>query len=55
MSGRMLYQHSGMSLSQNDCFAAYDAYFAGKLENVELSQSRIDAAIEELPSVPAMP
>ena len=34
--------------------AAYDAYFAGKLEDVELSQSRIDAAIEELPRVPAM-
>ena len=34
--------------------SAYDAYFAGKLEDVELSQSRIDAAIEELPRVPAM-
>ena len=34
--------------------SAYDAYFAGKLEAVELSQSRIDAAIEELPRVPAM-
>ncbi len=34
--------------------SAYDAYFAGKLEDVELSQSRIDAAIEELPNVPAM-
>jgi len=34
--------------------AAYDAYFAGKLEDVELSQARIDAAIEELPRVPAM-
>lgn len=33
--------------------SAYDAYFAGKLEDVELSQSRIDAAIEELPRVPA--
>ena len=33
--------------------SAYDAYFAGKLEDVELSQSRIDAAIEELPKVPA--
>src|SRR5947207_5967464 len=32
--------------------SAYDAYFAGKLEDVELSQSRIDAAIEELPRVP---
>jgi len=31
--------------------SAYDAYFAGKLEDVELSQSRIDAAIEELPRV----
>jgi tryptophan synthase beta chain len=35
--------------------SAYDAYFAGKLEDVELSQSRIDAAIEELPRVPAIP
>ena len=34
--------------------SAYDAYFAGKLEDVELPQSRIDAAIEELPRVPAM-
>ena len=34
--------------------SAYDAYFAGKLEDVGLSQSRIDAAIEELPRVPAM-
>ena len=34
--------------------AAYDAYFAGKLEDVELSQSRIDAAIEQLPRVPAL-
>ena len=34
--------------------SAYDAYFAGKLEDIELSQSRIDAAIEELPKVPAM-
>ena len=33
--------------------SAYDAYFAGKLEDVELPQSRIDAAIEELPRVPA--
>ena len=34
--------------------SAYDAYFAGKLEDIELSQSRIDAAIEQLPRVPAM-
>jgi tryptophan synthase beta chain len=34
--------------------SAYDAYFAGKLEDVELSQSRIDAAVEQLPRVPAM-
>src|ERR1700738_5739062 len=33
--------------------SAYDAYFAGKLEDVELPQSRIDAAIEELPRIPA--
>ena len=34
--------------------SAYDAYFAGKLEDIELSQSRIDAAIEQLPRVPAV-
>jgi len=33
--------------------SAYDAYFAGKLEDVELSQQRIDTAVEELPKVPA--
>jgi tryptophan synthase beta chain len=33
--------------------SAYDAYFAGKLEDVELPQSRIDAAVDELPKVPA--
>jgi tryptophan synthase beta chain len=33
--------------------SAYDAYFAGKLEDVELAQERIDAAVEELPKVPA--
>jgi tryptophan synthase beta chain len=33
--------------------SAYDAYFAGKLEDVELAQQRIDAAVEELPKVPA--
>ena len=32
--------------------SAYDAYFAGKLEDVELAQQRIDAAVEELPKVP---
>jgi tryptophan synthase beta chain len=32
--------------------SAYDAYFAGKLEDVDLSQQRIDAAVEELPKVP---
>jgi tryptophan synthase beta chain len=35
--------------------SAYDAYFAGRLEDVELSQSRIDTALAELPPVPAMP
>jgi len=39
---------------RDDPQPAYDAYFAGKLEDVELS-SRIDAAIEQLPRVPAMP
>jgi tryptophan synthase beta chain len=33
--------------------SAYDAYFAGKLEDVEVPQSRIDAAVDELPKVPA--
>jgi tryptophan synthase beta chain len=33
--------------------SAYDAYFAGQLEDVELPQQRIDAAVEELPKVPA--
>jgi tryptophan synthase beta chain len=33
--------------------SAYDAYFAGKLEDVELAQQRIDVAVEELPKVPA--
>src|SRR5207237_9807800 len=32
--------------------SAYDAYFAGNLEDVELSKERIDAAVEELPEVP---
>jgi len=40
---------------RDDPQPAYDAYFAGKLEDVEPSQSRIDAAIEPLPRVPAMP
>jgi hypothetical protein len=33
--------------------SAYDAYFAGQLEDVELPQQRIDTAVEELPKVPA--
>ena len=32
--------------------AAYDAYFAGKLEDVALPQERIDSAVSELPRVP---
>ena len=32
----------------------HSAYVAGKLEDVELSQSRIDAAIAELPKVGAL-
>src|SRR5438309_9171950 len=32
--------------------SAYDAYFAGRLDDVDLSQQRIDAAVEELPKVP---
>jgi tryptophan synthase beta chain len=34
--------------------SAYDAYFAGRLEDVELPQERIDAALKELPPVPAL-
>jgi len=30
---------------------AYEAYFAGKLENYELPQERLDAALAELPAV----
>jgi tryptophan synthase beta chain len=33
--------------------SAYDAYFAGRLEDVDLAQERIDTAVEELPKVPA--
>jgi tryptophan synthase beta chain len=33
--------------------SAYDAYLAGKLEDLELDQSRIDQAVAELPKVPA--
>jgi tryptophan synthase beta chain len=31
--------------------AAYDAYFAGTLKDVELPQSRLDSAMAELPKV----
>jgi tryptophan synthase beta chain len=33
--------------------SAYDAYLAGQLDDLELSQQRIDQAVEELPKVPA--
>ena len=33
--------------------SAYDAYFAGKLQDVELPQERLDTALAELPKVPA--
>src|SRR3989440_7354741 len=33
--------------------SAYDAYLAGKLEDLDLDQSRIDEAVAELPKVPA--
>ena len=33
--------------------AAYDAYFAGTLPDVEFPQERLDAALAELPKVPA--
>jgi tryptophan synthase beta chain len=32
--------------------SAYDAYLAGSLEDLDLAQSRIDQAVQELPSVP---
>jgi tryptophan synthase beta chain len=32
--------------------SAYDAYLAGRLEDLELDQSRIDQAVAELPKVP---
>jgi len=32
--------------------SAYDAYFAGRLEDLELPQARIDQAVEELPRAP---
>ncbi len=31
--------------------AAYDAYFAGTLQDVELPQERLDTALAELPKV----
>ena len=34
--------------------SAYDAYFAGRLEDIALPQERIDAALAELPPVPAL-
>ena len=34
--------------------SAYDAYFAGRLEDVALAQERIDQALTELPPVPAL-
>ena len=34
--------------------SAYDAYFAGRLEDVALPQERIDSALAELPPVPAL-
>jgi tryptophan synthase beta chain len=33
--------------------SAYDAYMAGRLEDLELPQERIDRAVAELPGVPA--
>jgi tryptophan synthase beta chain len=33
--------------------STYDAYFAGRLEDVELPQERIDGALAELPRVGA--
>jgi tryptophan synthase beta chain len=34
--------------------SAYDAYFAGKLEDPEFSEADMDAALERLPEAPAI-
>ena len=34
--------------------AAYDAYHAGELEDLEFSQDEMDAALERLPEAPAI-
>ena len=47
-SGVILFNLSGHG---NFDLAAYDAYFAGQLENFELPQERIEEALEALPAV----
>jgi len=34
--------------------AAYDAYHAGELEDLEFSEAEMDAALERLPEAPAL-
>jgi tryptophan synthase beta chain len=34
--------------------AAYDAYHAGQLEDLEFSEAEMDAALERLPEAPAL-
>ena len=34
--------------------AAYDAYLAGKLEDLEFSEADMEAALERLPEAPAL-
>jgi tryptophan synthase beta chain len=34
--------------------AAYDAYHAGELEDLEFSEAEMDAALERLPDAPAL-
>jgi tryptophan synthase beta chain len=34
--------------------SAYDAYFAGSLEDVEFSEADMEAALERLPAAPAI-
>ena len=35
--------------------AAYDAYLAGTLDDPELSEGEMEAAVERLPNAPAIP
>ena len=39
----------GDQLAENDLLAAYENYLAGKLEDLDLAQGKIDAALGDLP------